>query len=88
MSLNLGKETTIYNTWVGELHALCMTKDVSWLKIPVVFTGHSEINQYMVFRCPVVMVIGRFQLGNRWGNFHPLTIQWVCVGNPLAVHTH
>jgi hypothetical protein len=38
--------------------------------------------------CLVVMVTGRFKLGNCWGDSHALTIQWVYVGDPLAVHTH
>jgi hypothetical protein len=30
------------------------------LRGPVVFTGHAELNQYVVFRCLVVTVTGRF----------------------------
>jgi hypothetical protein len=35
-----------------------------------------------------VTVTGRFKLGNRRGDSHTLTIQWVHVGDPLDVHTH
>jgi hypothetical protein len=28
----------------------------------------------------------RLPLQNPWGDSHALTIQWVCVGNPLHVH--
>jgi hypothetical protein len=35
-----------------------------------------------------VTVTGKVKLGNRWGDSHALTIQWVHVGDPLDVHTH
>jgi hypothetical protein len=36
----------------------------------------------------VVTVTSKVKLGNRRGDYHALTIQWVHIGDPLDVHIH
>jgi hypothetical protein len=50
--------------------------------------GSLNSTKVWLFRSLVVTVTGRIRLGNRWGDSHALTIQWVHVGDPLHVHTH
>jgi hypothetical protein len=50
--------------------------------------GLAELDQVVVIRSLVVTVTGKVKLGNRRGNSHTLTIQWVHVGDPLHVLMH
>jgi hypothetical protein len=59
-----------------------------WLRGLWYSQGLAELNQCVVIQSLVVTVTGKVKLGNRRGDSHTLTIQWVRVGDPLTVHMH
>jgi hypothetical protein len=57
--------------------------DRMWLRDLWYPQGLAELDQCVVIQSLVVTVTGKVKLGNRRGDSHALTIQWVRVGDPL-----
>jgi hypothetical protein len=86
-SINEIGDLTVSDVW-GQAQIEGMGRVIGGLGICRIHRGSLNSTKVWLFRSLIVTVTDRIKLGNRRGDSHALTIQWVHVGDPLHVHTH